>query len=367
MTARRQSALASRHQALGSALGDWNGMDVPWEYDQDVNDEHLAVRTAAGLFDVSGLRKVHITGADALAVADHLITRDMTAIYPGKSVYAMILNDDGRITDDCIMFHIRPNDIMMVHGSGTGMERLLESAEGRNVTIEFDDDLHDLSLQGPKAVDFLNTYTPFDLPALKYFHHAPTTLFGRPCLVSRTGYSGERGYEIFCKGDDAVPIWDAILEEGRNLGIIPCSFNCIDMIRVEAALLFYPYDMTEENTPWEMGLGYTVSKDKQTYYRGKEALMAAIGQEKIRTYGIIAEAHTAVDPDASLYAHGRKVGRVTQPMYSKMSHESLAMVQIEPSMAVPGLKLEVRGPVTTCNATTHALPFYDPDKRRRTA
>ena len=152
MASKRQSALASRHQALGSPLGDWNDMDVPWEYDQDVNAEHRAVREAAGLFDVSGLKKMHITGPDALAVCNHLVTRDLTEIYPGKSVYTLILNDEGRITDDCIMFHIKPNDWLMVHGGGTGRERLAESADGKDLSIQFDDDLHDISLQGPKSV-----------------------------------------------------------------------------------------------------------------------------------------------------------------------------------------------------------------------
>ncbi len=262
MASPRQSALASRHRVLGSELGEWNDMDVAWEYTQSVNDEHRAVRTAAGLFDVSGLKKIHISGPDALAVVDHMCTRDMTKIYPGKSAYAIILNEAGRITDDCIMFHIMPNDWMMVHGGGTGMEQLGKSAEGKDVKIEFDDDLHNISLQGPAAVDFLDQHTSYDLHSLAYFHHMPTRLFGRNCLISRTGYSGERGYEIFSKADDVVAIWDAILEQGKSVGIIPCSFNCIDTIRVEAALLFYPYDMTEENTPWEVGLGFAVSKKK---------------------------------------------------------------------------------------------------------
>ena len=156
MSVTRHSALESRHQALGSPLGDWNGMDVPWEYDQDVVKEHLAVRNAAGLFDVSGLKKIHIVGSDALAVANHLCTRDLSIVYPGRSIYAIILNEEGRITDDCIMFHMSPNHVMMVHGGGTGMEQLQKSAQGKDVSIIFDDDLHDISLQGPISVDFLD-------------------------------------------------------------------------------------------------------------------------------------------------------------------------------------------------------------------
>lgn len=365
MASPRQSALAARHRALGSSLGDWNGMDVAWEYDQDIAKEHRAVRQAAGLFDVSGLKKIHVTGPDTLSVLNHVCTRDLSLLYPGKSVYALILNEDGRITDDCIMFNIMPNSFMMVHGSGTGMEQLKKSAEGKDVSIEFDDDLHNISLQGPKAVEFLNQHTPADLPRLRYFHHTPTTLFDHPCLLSRTGYSGERGYEIFAKADAIVPIWDSILEQGKPLGIIPCSFNCIDTIRVEAALLFYPYDMTEENTPWEVGLDFAISKKKQAAYRGRDALMASRGKEKIRTFGIIADADQAVDADAEIYAQGDRIGRVTAPMYSTLTNQSLAMVQLKPEYARPGVTVEVRGPGITCNATTHGLPFYDPDKSKR--
>lgn len=365
MASPRQSALAARHKALGSPLGDWNDMDVPWEYDQDVNAEHQAVRTAAGLFDVSGLKKLHITGPDALAVLNHLCTRDLTKIYPGKSVYALMLNEEGGITDDCIMFHIKPNDWLMVHGGGTGRERLAESAEGQDISIQFDDDLHDISLQGPKAVGFLDQHTPFDLPSLKYFHQMPTTLFGHHCMISRTGFSGERGYEIFASADNVVPIWDAIVEQGKSEGIIPCSFNCLDMLRVEAALLFYPYDMSEKHSPWELDLGFAVARKKEADFRGKAACFASQGKEKIKNYGIAADTDQAVDLEAGVFADGERIGEVTAPMYSTVLNKSLAMVQIKPEYAKPGVKVEIKGETVSCTATTHAVPYYDPGKKKR--
>lgn len=365
MTVTRHSALESRHRALGSSLGEWNEMDVPWEYDQDVRDEHLAVRQAAGLFDVSGLKKVHIVGPDTFQVLNHVCTRDLSVVYPGRSTYALILNEEGRITDDCIMFHISPNHMIMVHGSGTGMEQLQKSAQGKSVTITFDDDLHDISLQGPKSADFLNQHTTTDILKLKYFHHSPAVLFDHQCLISRTGYSGERGYEIFAKADDIAPIWDSILENGKAIGIRPCSFNCIDAIRVEAALLFYPYDMMEDNTPWEVGLGFAVSKKKSASYRGKEAVMQSIGKEKIRTFGIIADCDTAVDAEADILQHGQKVGVITAPVFSPILNKSLAMAQLHPDLAQPGIRLEIRGETVSCTATTSEIPFLDPTKQKR--
>jgi aminomethyltransferase len=341
-------------------------MDVAWAYDQELSIEHRAVRAAAGLFDVSGLKKIHVTGPDTMAVLDHVCTRDLTKVYPGRSTYALILNEEGRITDDCIMFHIKPNDWMMVHGGGTGMEQLKKSAAGKDIDFKFDDDLHDISLQGPKSCEFLDQHTPFDLDSLRYFHHQPTTLFGRHVMLSRTGYSGERGYEIFAKAADVGYIWDEILDKGKSLGIIPCSFNCIDAIRVEAALLFYPYDMNEENTPWEVGLGFAISKDKPGDYRGKKEVLASESKPKaIQTFGIVADAKQAVDADAEIYCEGRKVGKVTAPCFSPVTNESYAMVQLEPSLAKAGVKVEVRGPNLSCAATTHAIPFLDPKKEKR--
>ena len=191
----RNSALAAHHRALGSDLEDWNGMGAPWSYNSDPCDEHDAVRTAAGLFDVSGLKKVHVRGNDSLAVVDHLITRNMTMIPVGRSAYGAILNEEGGICDDAIIYNLAGNHHLVVHGTGECGERLDESAAGKDVAIEFDDDLHCISLQGPVSVDFLNQHTPIDLPALNYFHQESTTLFDRPVIISRTGFTGERGFE----------------------------------------------------------------------------------------------------------------------------------------------------------------------------
>src|ERR1700676_2865014 len=195
----RTSVLADRHRALGSKLEDWNGMGTAWTYAKDVAQDHVAIRTKAGLMDVSGLKKLHLVGPHASAVLNYATTRDVTKIYPGKSAYACMLNDAGHFIEDCILYRAGPNSWMVVHGSGAGHETLARYVVGRNAAMIVDDDLHDLSLQGPIAVDFLAKHIP-GIRDLKYFHHVPTTLFGRPVTISRTGYTGERGYEIFCKG-----------------------------------------------------------------------------------------------------------------------------------------------------------------------
>ena len=359
----RTSALASRHRGLGSDLEDWNGMGTAWSYSTDPCDEHDAIREAVGLFDMSGLKKVHVKGLGAAAVVDHIITRDMTQIEPGQSAYGAILTDEGTVCDDAIIANLGDNEYLVVHGGGETMERLQESAGGKNVTCEFDDDLHDISLQGPKALELLDAHTPIDLPALKYFHQEKTELFGHPCIISRTGYSGERGYEIFAGAAVVCDIWDRILSHGKDLGTMPCSFTSLDKVRVEAALLFYGYDMTTEHTPWEVGLGWAVNRQKGDF-RGKEAVLASEGKERFLFTGIVADLDDMLAGGEKLLLNGEEVGVVNSPAYSHRMKKSLALVHVKPEAAVAGITLEVVGDGMSCAATVARIPFYDSEKTR---
>ena len=357
----RHSVLENRHRALGSDLGGWNGMDVAWEYATNPEDEHDAVRTAAGLFDVSGLRKTFVRGNDALAVVDHIITRDMTKIGPGRSAYGPNLTEEGTICDDAIIFNMGDDEYLVVHGSGQCMERLQESAEGKDVTIEFDDDLHDISLQGPKSTAFLDAHTPADLQNLGYFHQVKTELFGHPAVISRTGYSGERGYEIFARAEHITDIWDQIIEKGASEGIMPCSFTCLDKIRVEAGLLFYPYDMTEENSPWDVGLGWAIST-KGGDFRGKDAAMALKGKENIAVVTLDIDYGEALAGGETLSIDGQEVGVVNSPVYSHRMQKSLALGHITLANSAVGTMVQVNGDGVSCSATIAGTPIYDPDK-----
>jgi aminomethyltransferase len=370
----RTSALADRHRALGSKLEDWNGMGTAWTYAKDVSQDHVAIRTKAGLMDVSGLKKLHLVGPHASAVLNYATTRDVTKIYPGKSAYACMLGESGTFIEDCILYRTGPNAWMVVHGSGAGHETLSSYVTGRSVALIVDDDLHDLSLQGPVAVDFLARHVP-GIRSLKYFHHLPTTLFGRPVLISRTGYTGERGYEIFCKAGDAGLIWDTILADGKDLGIVPVCFTTLDWLRVESALLFYPYDMSQmypfEHDPpgdtlWELGLDFTVSPGK-TDFRGADAHYRAKGRERFKIFGVLIEGTTAADMGDAVYAGEKAVGVITCAMVSSLTGRSMAIARLTPAAARHGTKLEVRGRSLRAAATAHTLPFDDVEKKKRTA
>ncbi len=347
-------------------------MGTAWTYAKDIQDEHTAIRTKAGLMDVSGLKKLHLVGPHAIAVLDYVTTRNMAKVTPGRSVYACILNDKGFFTDDCIVYRTGPNAFMVVHGSGTAHEEITKQCVGRNVAVLFDDDLHDLSLQGPLAVDFLAKHVP-GIRDLKYFHHMQTTLFGAPVMISRTGYTGERGYEIFVRGQDAPLVWDTILAEGVEMGIIPCCFSVLDMLRVESYLLFYPYDNSQMypfadqgpgDSLWELGLDFTVSPGK-TGFRGAEEHARLKGKERFKIYGLLLEADGPCDLGDPVFAGDKQVGVVTCPSYSAITKQSMAIARLEVGCAVQDTPLTVGS--TAIPAVAHKLPFDDPEKKKRTA
>ena len=371
----RFSTLGDRHRALGSNLEDWSGMGTAWSYDADADAEYMAIRTKAGLMDVSGLKKVHITGAAASHVVERATTRNMEKLMPGRSVYAAMLNYAGKFVDDCVIYRTGPNAFMVVHGSGQGHEQLTMAATGRDVSIRFDDNLHDLSLQGPLAVDFLEKYVP-GIRQLNYFNQMQTSLFGKPVMISRTGYTGERGYELFCRGQDAPMIWDRILDEGAAMGIIPCRFTTLDLLRTESYLLFFPYDNSEmypfENegpgdTLWELGLDFTVSPGK-VGFRGAEEHYRLKCRERFKIWGLVLEGKNAPGNGAPVMRDGKQVGVVTQAMHSPLNNHTIAIARLPVDCANNDTKLVVNcadhGEIA---ATTHSMPFYDIEKKRRTA
>ena len=355
----RKSALAERHTALGSGLEDWNGMGTAWTYNTDPEDEHDAIRERAGMFDMSPLKKVYVRGADAKSVMDHLTTRNMSKITPGKAAYLCVLTEKGGIADDAIVYNNNGDEWMIIHGSGDTMALLEASAEGRDLELEFSDELHDLSVQGPEALNILNPHCSIQLEAMAYFEHAPVKLFGYSCRISRTGYSGdERGYEIFADGSVIIDIWGRLVE----VGVMPCSFTALDKVRIEAGLLFYGYDMTEDNTPWEVGLGFTVSKSKGDF-RGKTALFAAKDKEKINNVCLDIDHSDMVDGGESLFLDGKEIGVINSPCYSHRMGKSLALAHIQPGIPV-GSILKVTGENLETTAKVVQSPIYDPQKTR---
>ncbi|MEO0486716.1 MAG: aminomethyltransferase family protein [Pseudomonadota bacterium] len=377
----RTSALAQRHAEIGGELEDWNGMGTAWFYDhtpERAKADYEAIRTKAGLMDVSGLKKVHVVGEDAAYVIDRVTTRNVEKIGVGRATYAAMLDERGLFIDDCVIYHIAVNSWMVVHGTGTGMEQLTKVAAAKNCAVIMDDDLHDMSLQGPVAVDFLEKHVT-GIRDLAYFGIMNTKLFGKNVMISRTGYTGERGYEIFVGAKDAVHVWDNILSDGESMGIRPTQFSTLDMLRIESYLLFYPGDNSEtfpfeDGTPagdslWELGLEFVVSPEKQGFI-GAENHYAMEGKERFKIYGVqlTGDAMDQMEMFARVHHEGKDVGVITYGLSSELNGYSVAIARLDPSVATPGTALTVVQPDgTELSATAEEMPFYDKDKSIRSA
>jgi aminomethyltransferase len=374
----RTSALASRHLAIGGELEDWNGMGTAWFYSdtkERAKADYETIRTKAGLMDVSGLRKVHLVGPDAAHVIDRVTTRNVEKIAPGRCQYASVLNSDGKFIDDCIIYHLGVNSWLVVHGTGICMEQLTTVATGKKCSVIFDDDMHDMSLQGPLAVDFLAKHVK-GLRDLGYFGFITTRLFKKDVMISRTGYTGERGYEIFCSAKDAGFIWDTILSEGADMGIGPVQFSTLDWVRLESYLLFYPGDNSETypfpdepcgDTIWELGLEFTVSPGKVGFI-GAENHYKSKGKERFKIYGVMLEGTTPADEGAELLQDGKPIGFVTGGMWSELNQHNVGIARMSVAAATPGTELTVLNKDgTEIKAVAAEMPFYDKDKSKRMA
>lgn len=363
----RNSILNGRHVALGSKLdGDtWNDMPVPWSYNTCADDEVVAVRTRAGLYDVSALNIVHVTGVDAESVLDQLVAKDVTRLKDGDAIIAVEVDEAGALCDDIMIIRDTEHAFMVSHGSGKTLENLLVLAKGKKVEVAKDNDVHILSLQGPKSLEILAPHVGFKLADLPYFKFEKTTIFGKNVMIGRGGYSGERGYEVYCSAKDAVEVWDKILEAGQPFGTIAASWNSLELTRIEAALSFFPYEMPEgDTTPWEVGLGWGVDLDKKGTYTGKEAVLMMRGRERVKQVGLVCQSSAAVEAGSKVMKDGKVIGVITSASYSRYLMLSLALVHIKPEHSQIGTVVDVVGKSRGCKAKVVQTPFYDPMRLR---
>ncbi len=361
--AKRTSALDATIRALGAEMGEWNDMAVAFGFPGDPHLEHDAIRETAGIWDSSALTKIQVRGRDALAAIDYLVTRNMAKIPVGKSAYCPILKDDGHFCDDGIVFHMAEDRFLVAGSIGPSYELLRDYARGRDLSVERDEELHIITVQGPKSVDLLDDRTHADLRELPFCHQIMAKLCGQDMMISRTGYSGERGYELFIGADQVVEVWQELLDRGKPLGLRPISFGGLEMVHIESGLMAYGAEATEENTPWEVDMGWAVSRTKGDF-RGKQAVFELEGREKVKLTGIVADHDDVVEHGAELTIDGEIVGHVTTPAYSRRLGKSLALVHLIPSAAKEGTALELNGPAIQCRATAASIPFVDPGRMR---
>lgn len=361
--AKRSSALDATMRALGAEMGEWNDMDVAFGFPNDPHLEHDAIRETVGMWDTSALTKIQVRGRDALAAIDYLVTRNMAKIPAGKSAYCPILKDDGHFCDDGIIFHVTEDRFLVADSIGPSYDLLRDYAKGRDLSVELDDDLHIITVQGPNSVDLLDARTDASLRELEFCHQIHANLCGADMMISRTGYSGERGYELYMGADQVVGVWQELMAHGEQHGLRPISFGGLEMVHIESGLMAYGAEATEANTPWEIDMGWAVSRTKGDF-RGKQAVFDLEGKEKVKFYGIVADHDDVVEHRAELSIDGERVGHVTTPAYSRRLGKSLALVHLTPAAAVAGTALELNGPTVQCAATAASIPFVDPDRTR---
>ena len=348
---------------LGAEMTAWTGYNSPAQF-SDATDEYWAIRRGVGVYDLSPLRKFEFKGPDAMALSQQLVTRDLSRMRDGQVHYAPMCDESGGIVDDCTVFRFGPEHAWLISGNEPDAEWVLGVASRMNVqAANVTERLPNLAVQGPKSRDVLRSLVGPVIDTLKYYWFAEAAIKGVPVVLSRTGYTGEIGYEVFVAPEQAETIWNAVMEAGQGEHILPCGLLSLDMVRVEYGLLFYGYDMDRSNNPFEMGLDGLVSLDGPDFI-GKDALRAiqARGVEK-KLVGLEIEAAEAVGGGTLLDQDGREVGAVTSPNYSPLLQKSLALAFVRTPLATIGQRLTVDDGGTQHAATVVRTPFYDPEKK----
>jgi aminomethyltransferase len=272
----RRTSLYDEHVALGGRIVPFAGWEMPVQY-TGIVDEHVAVRTAAGLFDVSHMGELRLRGEYAAHVVDYLVTSDAKKLSDGQAMYTCCCNEAGRILDDLIVYRRTQDDWLVVCNAGNRDKISAHFAKAAKDHCEFQDESDAtalLAFQGPRAFEVLGRLGPeaAHLHTLESFHFRDSGLGGVPCTVARTGYTGEDGVEIFCTWEDAPKLWRALLEAGQPAGVKPVGLGARDTLRLEARLSLYGNDIDETTNPIEAGLGWVVKVEKGDFI-GRAALM----------------------------------------------------------------------------------------------
>ena len=357
-----RTPLFDRHRALGGRMVDFAGWEMPQQY-TSVREEHAAVRGAAGLFDVSHMGRVAFAGGAAAELLQELVTNDVGSLAPGHAQYNLLCNEQGGILDDLVVYRLpdgswsavvnasnrEPDVAWMQAHAGAGAEVLDRSAETAL-----------LALQGPRAEAVLAVVAPAaDLSALPYLGVTEAELAGAQGVgISRTGYTGEDGFELFVPADRVAGVWDAILEAGAGQGVLPAGLAARDVCRLEAGLRLYGNDMDERTNPYQAGLGWTVKLDKGEFI-GRAALAGfrAAGPDRVLV-GIRCGERVIPRHGARVRLAGEEIGEVTSGTHSFFLGAGIGMASVAAGRAPVGAQVEIEGRGAGGLAEVVKLPFY---------
>ncbi|GAA1349628.1 glycine cleavage system aminomethyltransferase GcvT [Falsarthrobacter nasiphocae] len=367
----KHTALRAEHEALGASFTDFGGWDMPLKYASELT-EHKAVRSAAGIFDISHMGEISVKGADAAAFLDYALAGRISAVAVGKAKYSLICNEDGGIIDDLITYRLGEDEYLVVPNAGnadTVWGEFQARAEGFDVQLENQSaDTSLIAVQGPRAEEILRSVADDDtaamLEALGYYAAQPGVLSGIEVLVARTGYTGEDGFELYVPNEKAAELWRAVLAAGEPLGLTPCGLASRDSLRLEAGMPLYGNELSLDVTPFEAGLGPVVALKTKERFVGRDALAARKEQGKTKSLvGLKGAGRRAARSGyAVLDADGNEVGVVTSGAPSPTLGYPVAMAYVPNELAEVGTELSVDLRGKPESFTVVELPFYRREK-----
>ena len=360
----RRTPLYDEHVGLGAKIVPFAGFEMPIQYPTGIVTEHRTVRSAAGIFDLSHMGELHVTGPGALAALDHLVSSDIAALTVGQARYGLLCNERGTIVDDVIVYRLREDEaLVVVNASNIAKDRAHIAARlGSEVKLDDRSDATALvAVQGPRAAVILSAVTELEvreasIEALPPFGVTAARVAGARAIVARTGYTGEDGFEVFVDADRAVAVWSRIIAAGAALGLLPIGLGARDTLRLEARFSLYGNDIDETTGPIEAGLGWTCKLDKD--FVGREAIAAAkaTGPER-KLVGLITDGGIARHGHAVI-AGGEIVGLVTSGTYGPTVQRNIALAYVPAALAKVGTAVAVRIRDRDVPAKVVKTPFW---------
>jgi aminomethyltransferase len=358
-----KTPLYPAYSKYGAKTIDFGGWDLPVQF-SSIKEEHEAVRTKAGLFDVSHMGEVTVKGPDALAYLQKMVTNDVSKLEDGMALYSPMCYPDGGTVDDLLVYKKVDHDYLVVINAGNidkDVEWLQKHVEGDVEVLNVSPDVAQLAIQGPLAEQTLQKLTAQDLSEITFFRFKDNVelVGGIKGLVSRTGYTGEDGFEIYLDPSDAISLWDHILEAGKEDGVLPCGLGARDTLRFESKLPLYGQEITPDISPIEAGLGFAVKVDKEADFIGKEVLKdqkengaprKLVGIEMIDR-GIPRHGYP-------VFIEDKKVGEVTTGTQSPTLNKSVGLVLIDKAYSELGQEVEVQIRNKNVKAVVVKSPFY---------
>ena len=352
-----RTPLHARHLSAHAVMVDFAGYEMPLRY-SSIRDEHVAVRTRAGLFDLSHMGEVRLRGEGAEATLQRLVANDVSTLPSDHALYTVICNDGGGIVDDWIVYRVEDGFLLVVNAARRHADldwmraHLLAATE----IVDESDETALLAIQGPEAVGIVQTLAGSDLSGLRPFASALGRVAGVECRISRTGYTGEDGVELYCGADPAAGLWDALLEAGAGRGLLPAGLGARDTLRLEAGLRLYGQDMDERVDPFSCGLGWTVRLGKGDFIGALPLRQLDQDNPPRRFVGLALGPRQIPRHGMTVRSEGEAVGEVTSGGFSFSLGHGIATAYVAPHLAKAPLTVDLHG--ETVPARRVPLPFY---------